>query len=137
MDNLQPPAPPPSEVVTDLVFDFLGMAKPLVHLIREQDTFEDRGDHFYIAWAESGEDALVYKTQLLQFGRRVRLVQKVDPNNAVQKVVADIKKKEAAAQAAAGTVQGRNLPQAQAPAPQTSGPTVSPEDLWARSPLRR
>ena len=134
MEQLQPPAPPPLEVVTDLVFDFLGMAKPLVHLIREHDTFEDRGDHYYIRWNDVGEDALVFKTQLLQFARRVRLTQKVDPSNAVQQVVADIKKKEAAAQGAAG----RSPASASAPSVPLPGVGTSvPADLWDRSPLTR
>ena len=135
MELPTPPAPPPTEVVTDLVFDFLGMAKPLVHLIREGDTFEDRGDHYYIRWNDVGEDALVFKTQLLQFGRRVRLVQKVDPNNAVQKVVADIKKKEAAAQNAVGQTNQNPVSAPSIPLPGLG--TSVPSDLWDRSPLKR
>jgi hypothetical protein len=129
MENL---TPPPTEVVTDLEFIFLGGTK-LVHTLRERDSFEDVGTYYLLQWADAGEQARIYKTSLLQEGRRVRLVQKVDPNNAVQQVVADIKKREAAAQGAVGRGQAST---GAAPVPPST--TVSfPEDLWARSPLTR
>lgn len=130
MDTLNLPSPPPTEVVTDLEFIFLGGTK-LVHTLREIDQFDEQGDHYYIRWADTGEDALIYKANLLQFGRRVRLVQKAD-QTAVQQVVNDIKRKEAAAQGAIG--KAAPLPGV-IPLPGV-GASV-PEDLWARSPLTR
>jgi hypothetical protein len=119
-----------AEVATDLEFIFLGGTK-LVHTLREQDIFEDRGDHFYFAWTDTGEDALLYKTNLLQFGRRVRQVVAVD-QTAVQKVVEDIKRREAASQGATGKA-------VQAPGVklQPSAVSVDPSSLWDRSPLKR
>ena len=125
------PTPPATEVVTDLEFIFLGGTK-LTHTLREQDTYEDKGDHLYLKWADTGEDALLYKTSLLQFGRRVRLVQQVD-QTAVQKVVREIKAKEARAQGAVGTA-AQGTPAA-IPLPGVG--TSVPADLWDRSPLRR
>ena len=123
--------PPPTEVVTDLEFIFLGGTK-LTHTLREVDFVEDRGDHVYLKWADTGEDALLYKTNILQFGRRVRLVQQVD-QTAVQKVVREIKAKEARAQGALGTA----APESRVAGSTPAAPAVVPEDLWTRSPLRR
>jgi hypothetical protein len=126
------PAPPAAEVVTDLEFIFLGGTK-LVHTLRERDQFEDRGDHYYLTWNDTGEDALLYKTSLLQFGRRVRLVQAVD-QTAVQKAIQDIKAKEAKAQGATGKAALALVP---APGSPTEAGTGDPVSLWDRSPLKR
>lgn len=123
--------PPPSEVVTDLEFIFLGGTK-LVHTLREADTYEDRGHEIYLRWADTGEDATLPKASLLQLGRRVRLVSKVD-QSAVAKIVQEIKQKEAQAQGA--TSRSPTAPAAAGSTPSTSA--VSPEDLWSRSPLTR
>ena len=134
MSILDAPVPPATEVVTDLEFIFLGGTK-LTHTLREQDSFEDRGDHFYLAWTDTGEDALLYKTQLLQFGRRVRLVQKAaEGQTAVQQVVASIKADEARKQGAIGKAAPLQGPAA-VPLPGVG--TSVPSDLWDRSPLKR
>jgi hypothetical protein len=125
------PNPPATEVATDLEFIFLGGTK-LTHTLREQDSFEDRGDHYYLTWKDTGEDALLFKLQLLQFGRRVRLIQKVE-QTAVQQVVQAIKQKEAKDQGA--TVKA--APQSPATTPLPGVGASVPADLWDRSPLTR
>jgi hypothetical protein len=126
----------PTEVVTDLVFIFLGGTK-LVHVLREGDTYEDRGNEIYLRWADTGEDAILLKTNLLQLGRRVRAVQQVE-QTAVQKVVAEIKKAEARAQGAQGLAAA---PPAAVPAPAAiplpGVGTAVLADLWDRSPIKR
>ena len=122
------------EVVTDLEFIFLGGTK-LIHTLREQDTFEDLGSYVILRWTDTGEEARIHRHNLLQEGRRVRQVAKQEGGygSAVAKVVADIKAREAKAQGAAPAT-APSLGSAGAP-PSTS--TISPLDLWARSPLTR
>lgn len=95
--------PPQTITLTDYEFIFLGGTK-LSHTLRPDDKFEDQGDHFRLTWVDVSEDALIYKGQLLQLGRRVRIVTTAE-QTAVQKVVADIKAREAKAQGAQGRTQ--------------------------------
>jgi hypothetical protein len=118
------------EVITDLEFIFLGGTK-LIHTLRESDHFEDNDGHYYLLWNDTGEDALIFKANLLQFGRRLRVETPVE-QTAVAKVVADIKKAEAAAQGATSRIG----PLAPAAPIQPTG-SVVPADLRARSPLTR
>lgn len=119
-----------TEVITDLEFIFLGGTK-LTHTLRECDSYEERADEYVLSWKDTGEEATLRKTNLLQFGRRVRLVQQVE-QTAVAKVVADIKANEAKKQGAIG----KAAPQpGLVPLPGVG--TSVPEDLWARSPIRR
>lgn len=130
MDTLPTPE---TLVITDLEFIFLGAAKALVHTITETDFFEDRGDHYYIRWNDVGEDALLFKANLLQFGRRVRLVNK-GSKNAVQQVLEEIKAQEAKAQGSTG----KSAPvQGVAAVPLPGVGASVPADLWDRSPLKR
>lgn len=89
---------PESILVTDLEFIFLGGTK-LSHTIRPEDRFIENEHTYQIYYPNENEAATVYKTSLLQLGRRERKVSKVE-ETAVQKVVREIKEQEARAQGA-------------------------------------
>lgn len=87
---------PETITVTDYEFIFLGGTK-LSHTIRPDDKFEDLGDRYLLVWVDVAETAEIFKASLLQKGTRVRVINKVE-ETAVEKIVREIKDKEAKAQ---------------------------------------
>jgi hypothetical protein len=131
-----------TEVVTYLEFTYLGQAKPLTYVLREEDTYEDRGDHYYMSWVDSTDEMRIFKGQLISFGSRIVAQAKVGQGQTavekvVEEIVEEIRQKEARAQGA----QGKAAPPAGAPfqaaKPQPAAAAVDPADLRARSPIGR
>ncbi len=100
---------PATITVTDYEFIFLGGTK-LSHTISPEDSFNELEDRYILAWPGVSEVAEVFKANLLQKGTRVRQVSAAGEESAVDRVVREIKEKEARAQGA--TVKGA------APSPQ-------------------
>lgn len=100
---------PETILVTDYEFIFLGGTK-LSHTISPEDSFSELEDRYILAWPGVSEVAEVFKASLLQKGTRVRQVSAAGEESAVDRVVREIKEKEARAQGA--TVKGA------APSPQ-------------------
>jgi len=131
--------PPLSEVVTYLEFTYLGQAKPLTYVLREEDTYEDRGDHYYMSWADSTDEMRIFKHQLISFGTRIVAQAKTQQGQtAVEKVVEEIRRKEARAQGAQGQAAApAKAAPFQAATPQPASAPIDPADLRARSPIGR
>lgn len=87
---------PETITVTDYEFIFLGGTK-LAHTIGPKDTFRELPDRYILAWVEVSETAEIFKTNILQKGTRVRVVSVTD-ETAVERIVREIREKEAKAQ---------------------------------------
>lgn len=92
---------PDTITVTDYEFIFLGGTK-LSHTIGPEDTFVEVADRYLLSWKDVHETAEIFMTNILQKGTRVRKII-LTTETAVQKVVREIKAKEAAGQMAVGT----------------------------------
>lgn len=83
--------------VTDLEFIFLGGTK-LSHTLGPDDKLVENESTYHLIWVSVNESATIFKTNILQLGRRERTVVMNGEETAVQKAVREIKAQEAARQ---------------------------------------